>query len=85
MSTTSIHHRPVPFYAAAAAAVAVGALAVGSVAVAVSHDSGHPGAPGGQPQTSVQQNRAAGAPLPLHDQRRPRDARRMTTSAGGPR
>ena len=56
MSTTSIHHRPVPFYAAAAAAVAVGALAVGSVAVAVSHDSGHPGAPGGQPQTSVQQN-----------------------------
>ena len=56
MSTTSIHHRPVPFYAAAAAAVAVGALAVGTVAVAVSHDSGQPGAPGGQSQTSVQQN-----------------------------
>lgn len=56
MSSTSIHHRPVPFYAAAAAAVAVGALAVGSVALAVSHDAGHPGAPGGQPRTSVQQS-----------------------------
>lgn len=60
MSTTSIHHRPVPFYAATAAAVAVGALAVGTVAVAVSHDAGHPGAPSEQPRTSVQQHAPRG-------------------------
>ena len=40
MTTLSIHHRPVPFIAAAAA---VAAIAAGSVALSVSHDAAEPG------------------------------------------
>jgi hypothetical protein len=56
MTTSTIHHRPAPFIAAAAA---VAAIAAGSVALAVSHESSHPGAPGQQLQTSVQQHARA--------------------------
>jgi NAD/NADP transhydrogenase alpha subunit len=52
MTTSTIHHRPAPFIAAAAV---VAALAAGTVAVSLSHDGGHPNAPGQQSQTSVQQ------------------------------
>jgi hypothetical protein len=51
MTTLSIHHRPAPFVAAAAA---VAALAAGSVALAVSHDANDPGAPA--QRISVQQD-----------------------------
>ncbi|HEX4687810.1 MAG TPA: hypothetical protein VH228_13595 [Nocardioides sp.] len=50
MTTLSIHHRPAPFIAAAAA---VAAIAAGSVALAASHDTGGPSAPGGHTQVSV--------------------------------
>ena len=53
MTTSTIHHRPAPFIAAAAA---VAAIAAGTVALTLSHDSDQPGGPGQQPQTSVQQN-----------------------------
>jgi hypothetical protein len=56
MSTTSIHHRPVPFLAAAAAVAAFGAIAAGSVALAVSDHSDQPGAPGLHSQTTGEQN-----------------------------
>jgi hypothetical protein len=53
MTTLSIHQRPAPFIAAAAA---VAAIAAGSVALAVSHDADAPGAPAQQSHTSVQQD-----------------------------
>jgi len=53
MSTLSIHQRPAPFIAAAAA---VAAIAAGSVALAVSHDTSAPSAPAQQSHTSVQQD-----------------------------
>lgn len=52
MTTSTLTHRPTPWIATA---VAVAAIAAGSVAMAVSHDSGSPAAPGHQSQTSVQQ------------------------------
>lgn len=52
MTSLSIHHRPAPFVAAAAA---VAAIAAGSVALAVSHDSNEPSAPPAH-QSSVQQD-----------------------------
>ena len=51
MTTLSIHHRPAPFIAAAAA---VAAIAAGSVALAVSQDANEPSAPA--QQSSVQQH-----------------------------
>ncbi len=51
MTSLSIHHRPAPFVAAAAA---VAAIAAGSVALAVSHDSNEPSAPA--QRSSVQQD-----------------------------
>lgn len=54
MTTSTIHHRPAPFIAAAAA---VAAIAAGTVALSLSHDNDQPGGPGQQPQTSVQQHR----------------------------
>jgi hypothetical protein len=51
MTTLSIHHRPAPYVAAAAA---VAAIAAGSVALAVSHDANDPSAPA--QQSSVQQD-----------------------------
>jgi len=53
MTSSSIHHRPAPFIAAAAA---VAAIAAGTVALSLSHDADQPGAPGQQPLTSVQQD-----------------------------
>ena len=53
MTTSSIHHRPTPFIAAAAA---VAAIAAGTVALSLSQDADQPSAPGQQPLTSVQQN-----------------------------
>ena len=50
MTTLSIQHRPAPFIAAAAA---VAAIAAGGVALSVSHDTGHPSAPGEQSQVQV--------------------------------
>ena len=55
MTASSIHHRPAPFIAAAAAVVAIGA---GSVALSLSHHASHPGAPGQQAQSSVRQDTA---------------------------
>ena len=52
MTSLSIHHRPAPFVAAAAA---VAAIAAGSVALAVSQDSNEPSAPPAH-QSSVQQD-----------------------------
>jgi len=49
MTTSSIHHRPAPFIAAAAA---VAAIAAGTVALSLSQDSGQP-TPPIQSQTSV--------------------------------
>jgi hypothetical protein len=48
MTTSSIHHRPAPFIAAAAAVLAVGA---GSLAMSVSHHDSRPSAPDHQAQT----------------------------------
>jgi hypothetical protein len=56
MTTSSIHHRPAPFIAAAAA---VAALAAGTVALSLAADSDQPGAPR-QPLTSVQQDLPTG-------------------------
>jgi hypothetical protein len=53
MTTLSIHHRPAPFIAAAAA---VAAIAAGSMAVAVSHDAARPSAPAQRSHTSVPQD-----------------------------
>lgn len=53
MTTSSIHHRPAPFIAAAAA---VAAIAAGTVALTLSQDADQPSAPGQQPLTSVQQD-----------------------------
>ena len=63
MTASSIHHRPAPFIAAAAAVVAIGA---GSVALSLSHHASHPGAPGQQAQSSVRQDtpHAHGHPTP---------------------
>jgi hypothetical protein len=53
MTTLSIHHRPAPLIAAAAA---VAAIAAGAVALSVSDSANDPSAPGKQAQTSVQQD-----------------------------
>jgi hypothetical protein len=57
MTSSSIHHRPAPFIAAAAA---VAAIAAGTVALSLSHDADQPGAPGQQPLSSVQQDLPSG-------------------------
>jgi len=51
MTTLTIHHRPAPFIAAAAA---LAALAAGTTALALSDHSSQPVAPGGQ--TSLTQD-----------------------------
>ena len=53
MTTLSIHQRPTPFIAAAAA---VAALAAGALVFSVSDDSGHPSAPAENPPVSVQKD-----------------------------
>jgi negative regulator of sigma E activity len=52
MTTSTIHHRPAPFIAAAAVA-AIAAVAVG---VSLTHHHDQPSAPGQQNQTTVQQD-----------------------------
>lgn len=53
MTASSIHHRPAPFIAAAAA---VAAIAAGSVALSVSHHPTDSNAPTQQSLTSLRQN-----------------------------
>ena len=53
MTTLSIHQRPTPFIAAAAA---VAALAAGALVFTVSDGSGQPSAPGDQAKVSIQKD-----------------------------